>query len=106
MKDRSSVLDSPGIENSIEITLSHTLKEIQANLSFSLFAKDSKIQNGRHFWNEEKFLKIGHSILHISFLISFKLKALHINTLALRLDTVIQGALLSKFKPGTLRHLR
>ena len=30
---------------------------------FHFFGKNSKIQNGRHFWGGEIFLKIGKSIL-------------------------------------------
>ena len=48
-----------------EIALSRTVKEIQAILSFTIFVKNSKIQNGRHFWKEEKFLRIEQSIVHI-----------------------------------------
>ena len=39
----------------------HTVKEIEANLCFATFAKNSKIQNGRQFWGEENFLKIAKS---------------------------------------------
>ena len=34
------------------------VKEIEANLCFAIFGKNSKIQNGRHFWGGENFLKI------------------------------------------------
>ena len=44
--------------------LSRTVKEIEANLCFAIFGKNSKIQNGRHFWGGENFLKI----LKITFL--------------------------------------
>ena len=37
---------------------SRTVKEIEANLCFAIFGKNSKIQNGRHFWGGENFLKI------------------------------------------------
>ena len=30
-------------------------------LCFSIFGKNSKIQNGRHFWGGENFLKIANS---------------------------------------------
>ena len=40
-------------------------KEIQAISSFTIFVKNSKIQNGRHFGKEEKFLRTEQSILHI-----------------------------------------
>ena len=42
-------LDTPRPENFNEIALSRTVKEIEANLCFSIFGKNSKIQNGRHF---------------------------------------------------------
>ena len=41
-----------------KIALSRTVKEIEANLCFAIFGKNSKIQNGRHFWGGEIFLKI------------------------------------------------
>ena len=31
---------------------------VEANLCFAIFGKNSKIQNGRHFWGGENFLKI------------------------------------------------
>ena len=40
-----------------EIALSGTVKEIEANLCFAIFGKNSKIQNGRHFWGGENFLE-------------------------------------------------
>ena len=51
-------LDTPWVENFDEIALSHTVKEIEGNLCFAIFGKNSKIQNGRHFWGGENFLKI------------------------------------------------
>ena len=50
------------VENFDEIALSRTVKEIEANLCFAIFGKNSKIQNGRHFWGGENFLKIENSI--------------------------------------------
>ena len=47
------------VENFDEITLSCTVKKIEAKFCFSNFGKSSKIQNGRHFW--EKCLKIAKS---------------------------------------------
>ena len=47
------------IENFDEIALSRTVKEIEAILCFSIFSEKSKIQNGRHFWQDKIFLKIG-----------------------------------------------
>ena len=44
-----------------EIAVSRTVMEIEANLCFAIFGKNSKIQNGRHFWGEEIFLKIAKS---------------------------------------------
>ena len=54
-------LDTLWVENFDEIALSHTVKEIEGNLCFAIFGKNSKIQNGRHFWGGENFLKIGKS---------------------------------------------
>ena len=49
------------VENFDEITLSCTVKKIEANSCFSIFGKNSKNQNGRHFWGGENFLKV-HSL--------------------------------------------
>ena len=49
------------VENFDEITLSCTIKKIEANSCFSIFGKNLKIQNGRHFWEKEIFLKIAKS---------------------------------------------
>ena len=46
------------VENFYEIALSRMVKEIEGNLCFAIFGKNSKIQNGRHFWGGENFLKI------------------------------------------------
>ena len=51
-------LDALWVENFDEIALSRTVKEIEANLCFAIFGKNSKIQNGCHFWGGENFLKI------------------------------------------------
>ena len=56
-------LDTLSVENFDEIALSHTVKEIEANLCFAIFGKHSKIQNGRHFWGGENFWKIAKSTL-------------------------------------------
>ena len=53
--------DTLRVKNFDEIALSHTVKEIEANLCFAIFGKNSKIQNGRHFWGGENFLKIAKS---------------------------------------------
>ena len=42
----------------VHLALSCTVKEIEANLCFAIFGKNSKIQNGRHFWGGKNFLKI------------------------------------------------
>ena len=55
--------DTLWVENFDEIALSHTVKEIEANLCFAIFGKNSKIQNGRHFWGEENFFKIAKSTM-------------------------------------------
>ena len=49
------------VENFDEVTLSCTVKTIEANLCFSILGKNSKIQNGRHMWGGENFLKIAKS---------------------------------------------
>ena len=49
------------VENFDEITLSCTVKKIEANFCFSIFSKNLKIQNGRHFWEKENVLKIAKS---------------------------------------------
>ena len=41
-----------------EIALSRTVKEIEANLCFAIFGKNSKIQNGRHFGEGKIFCKL------------------------------------------------
>ena len=56
-------LDTLWVENFDEIALSRMVKEIEANLCFAIFGKNSKIQNGRHFWGGENFLKIAKSTL-------------------------------------------
>ena len=53
--------NSKWVKNFDEIALSRTVKEIQAILCFAIFGKNSKIQNGRHFWGGENFLIIGNS---------------------------------------------
>ena len=58
---RVHCLDTLWVENFDEIALSRTVKEIEANLCFAIFGKNSKIQNGRHFWGGENFLKIAKS---------------------------------------------
>ena len=60
----TNLLRSLWVENFVEIALSRTVKEIEANLCFAIFGKNSKIQNGRHFWGGEIFLKIAklHSL--------------------------------------------
>ena len=51
------------VENFDEITLSCTVKKIEANSCFSIFGKNLKIQNGRHFWGGENFLKIAKNTM-------------------------------------------
>ena len=40
-----------------------TVEEIEVNLCFAIFGKNSKIQNGHHFWGGENFWKIAKSTL-------------------------------------------
>ena len=58
---RVHFVDTPWVENFDEIALSRTVKEIEAISCFAIFGKNSKIQNGRHFWGGENFLKIAKS---------------------------------------------
>ena len=60
---RLHCLDTLCVENFDEIALSRTVKETEANLCFAIFGKNSKIQNGRHFWGGEIFFKITKSIM-------------------------------------------
>ena len=50
--------DTLWVEIFDEIALSRTVNDIEANLCFAIFGKNSKIQNGRHFWGGANFLKI------------------------------------------------
>ena len=43
------------VTNFVEIALSSTVFEIEAFLCFAIFTKNSKIQNGRHFWQNNFF---------------------------------------------------
>ena len=58
---RVHTLHTLWVENFDEIALSRTVMEIEANSCFAIFGKNSKIQNGRHFWGGENFLKIAKS---------------------------------------------
>ena len=55
---RVHFLDTPWVEKFDEISPSRTVKETEANLCFAIVGKNSKIQNGRHFWGGENFWKI------------------------------------------------
>ena len=57
--------DTLWFKNFVEIALSSRVFEIYAFLCFAIFAKNSKIQNGRHFWRDKIFLKIGMATLQI-----------------------------------------
>ena len=57
-------LDTLWVENFDEIALSLTVKEIEVNCVLPFrgkLGKHSKIQNDRHFWGGEIFLKIAKS---------------------------------------------
>ena len=49
------------LDNFVEIALSRTVKEIEVNLCFAIFGKNSKIQNGRHFGGGENFFTTAKS---------------------------------------------
>ena len=55
---KNTMLKYLWVENFDEIALSRMVKEIEGNLCFAILGKTSKIQNGRHFWGGENFLKI------------------------------------------------
>ena len=48
---------------SAQSALSSMVFKIQAFLCFEIFAKNSKIQNGRYIWRDENILKIGMGTL-------------------------------------------
>ena len=54
-------LDTLWVKNCDEVALSRTVKEIEAILCFAIFGINLKIQNGRHFWGGEIFLRIAKS---------------------------------------------
>ena len=60
---KNTMLKYLWVENFDEIALSRTVKEIEGNLCFAIFGKNSKIQNGRHFWGGENFLKIAKNTM-------------------------------------------
>ena len=47
-------------------------------LCFAIFAKNLKIQNGRHFWRDKIFLKIGMAALQIPFGSKISSKSLYL----------------------------
>ena len=55
---RVHFLDTLWVRNFDEIALSRTVKETEANLCFAIFGKNSKIENGGHFWGGEIFFAI------------------------------------------------
>ena len=72
-------LDTLWVENFDEIALSRTVKEIEANSCFAIMGKNSKIQNGRHFWGGENVLKIAKSrILKIPYGTKISTKSLYL----------------------------
>ena len=54
---RLHFLDTLCVKNFDESALSRMVKEIEANLCFAISGKNSKIQNGRHFWGGEIFFE-------------------------------------------------
>ena len=74
-------LDTLCVEKFAEIALSRTVKEIEANLCFAIFGKNSKIQNGRHFWGGEIFLKIANiTFLRYPVESKISMKSLYLDT--------------------------
>ena len=60
-QEYNAQIENLWVENFDEIALSRTVKEIEPNLCFSVFGKNSKIQNGLHFWGGENLSKIAKS---------------------------------------------
>ena len=54
---RVHFLDTLWVENVDKIALSRTVNEIEANLCFAMFGKNSKNQNGSHFWGGKIFFE-------------------------------------------------
>ena len=50
------------VKNFDKIAVSRMVKEIESNMCFAIFGQNLKIQNGRHFWGMENFLKIAKSM--------------------------------------------
>ena len=55
--ERLDFTDTLWVKNFTKIALSCTVFEIQAFLCFAIFAKNLKIQNGRHFLASEIFVE-------------------------------------------------
>ena len=58
---RVHFLNTLCVKNCDKVAVSRAVKEIEGNLWFAIFGKNLKIQNGRHFWGGENFLKIAKS---------------------------------------------
>ena len=56
-------LDTLWVENFDEIALSHTVKEIEANLCFAIFGKNSKNSKWPPFLGRGKFFEFAKSTL-------------------------------------------
>ena len=57
VKGQQFTLDILGVENFDKIALSRMVKEIEANLCFSIFGENLKIKNGRNFLGRGKAFK-------------------------------------------------
>ena len=63
-------------KNFVDMALFSTDFEIQAFLCFAIFAKNSKIQNGRHFWIDKNFWKLGQLLRRVTLWVKILLKLL------------------------------
>ena len=60
---KSTFLGTLWVENFNEIALSRMIKEIEANLCFAIFGKNSKVENGRHYLGGEIFFENCHEYI-------------------------------------------
>ena len=65
--ERLVLTDTLWVKNFAKIALSRTVFKIQAFLCFVAFAKNLKIQNGRHFYGTKNIWKLGQLLSRVSY---------------------------------------
>ena len=75
---RVHFLNTLCIKNFDEVTVSRTVKEIEGNLCFAIFGKNSKIQNVRQMWEEDKCQKFAKSTFLKYFVSKIATKSLYL----------------------------